>query len=258
MNSIDLIDVCAWTGDWNTLSVDGDVDAVRESLHACGVGQIHLSSLRTVWGHNLHLGNIDVYEAADRFDDVSPVPLLDPTLATWADELARATQRDDVSIVRLLPAYSGYTLDDQRVSACAEAVQAAGLILSIQMRIEDERRNHPKARVPDVPFDKITAFAHQYPDLPVVIGGAPWRSVLSGAGAILASDHIYAETSQMDGVDSIALIIAAGLGERLLFATHTPLFMPLAGVARILLDLSAEHATAILGGNASRLLNRQV
>ncbi len=256
MNSIDLIDVCAWTGDWNTLSVAGGAGAVRESLRACRVSQIQMSSLRTVWGHNLHLGNVDAYEAADRFDNVVPVPLLDPTLATWREELARATKRDDVSIIRLLPAYSGYTLDDPRVSACAEAVQAAGLILSVQMRIEDERRNHPNARVPDVPFEQITTFAHRHRDLPVVMGGAPWRAVLSGAKAILACDHVYAETSQMDGVDSITLMIEAGLGERLLFATHAPLFIPLAGVARILLDLSAETAAAILGGNARRLLNR--
>ena len=75
---------------------------------------------------------------------------------------------------------------------------------------------------------------------------------------MLAGEHIYAETSQMDGVDSLALMVDAGLSSRLLFATHAPLFMPLAGIARILLDLNEADATALLGGNARRLLARRL
>ena len=51
-------------------------------------------------------------------------------------------------------------------------------------------------------------------------------------------------------------MIDAELGERLLFGTHTPLFTPLAGFARIVTDLSESDAAAILGGNAMRLLPR--
>jgi len=255
MTPIDLVDVCAWTGDWNTLSVEGDPETVTQNLRACGVTQIHLASLRTVWGHNLHLGNIDAYVAADQSDAVCPVPLIDPTLATWPEELAKAVLHEDVRLVRWLPSYSGYTLDDPRASDCARQVHEAGLSLSIQVRIEDERRQHPRARVPDVSFEEVIAFAQNHPQLPIVIGGAAWRTVLSGAEKMLAGEHIYAETSQMDGVDSLALMVAAGLSSRLLFATHAPLFMPLAGIARILLDLNEVDATALLGGNARRLLD---
>lgn len=250
------IDVSAWTGDWNTLSVPGDIAAVHQSLLGCGVRQIHLASLRTIWGHNLHLGNDDAYDAADQFAEIHPVPLLDPTLATWPEELARATARDDVAIVRWLPSYSGFSLTDACAIACAAAVQAAGLVLSIQVRMEDERRNHPRARVPDAPLADILSFAHSNPKLAVIIGGAGWSPVLGAASDILAADNIYCETSQMDGVDSLLLMTQAGLGPRLLFATHAPLFMPLAGLARIVMDLDPVTAAAILCSNAEGLLSR--
>ncbi|MBT3346086.1 MAG: amidohydrolase family protein [Gemmatimonadetes bacterium] len=249
-----MIDVGAWTGDWNTLSVPGDAATVRQSLMGCGVGQIHMASLRTVWGHNLHLGNEDAYAAADRFEEIQPVPLLDPTLATWPEELARAADREDVDIIRWLPSYSGFKLTDPCALACAAAVQEAGRVLSIQMRIEDERRQHALARVPDVPLADIIAFAHRHPSLRVIIGGAGWSPILAAAKDILAGEWIYAETSQMDGVDSMRLIVEAGLGARLLFATHAPLFMPLAGLARIIIDLESEPVEAILAGNARRML----
>ncbi len=255
MTETRLIDVAAWTGDWNTLSVPGDAAAVRQSLLDCGVGQIHMASLRTVWGHNLHLGNEDVFEAADQFEEIQPVPLLDPTLATWPEELARAADREDVDIIRWLPSYSGFQLTDPCAEACAAAVEEAGRVLSIQVRIEDERRQHPRARVPDTPLAEIIAFAHRHPTLPVIIGGAGWSLILAAADDILAGERIYAETSQMDGVDSIRLMVEAGLGSRLLFATHTPLFIPLAGLARVVIDLEPEPVEAILAGNARRLLD---
>ena len=40
-----------------------------------------------------------------------------------------------------------------------------------------ERRQHPRARVPDVSFEEVIAFAQNHPQLPIVIGGA--------AGAVL-------------------------------------------------------------------------
>jgi len=45
-----------------------------------------------------------------------------------------------------------------------------------------------------------------------------------------------------------------GLVDKLLFGSHTPLFIPLSAVARVVIDLDAAAATKILGGNAARVL----
>ena len=46
----------------------------------------------------------------------------------------------------------------------------------------------------------------------------------------------------------------AGAGRRLLWASHAPLFMPRAAVARVLADLDDTEAWALLHGNARDLL----
>ena len=58
----------------------------------------------------------------------------------------------------------------------------------------------------------------------------------------------------MDGMDSLLRLVDAGLAPRLLYGSHAPFFMPLAAVARVILDLDAETANLIMHDNASTLL----
>ena len=83
-----IIDVNAWTGPWPALvNVPFDVASVRSSLRAYGVKRIFMAPLAAAWSANPHLCNQVVYEAADEHDDISPVPVIDPTLPTWPEEL---------------------------------------------------------------------------------------------------------------------------------------------------------------------------
>ena len=96
--------------------------------------------------------------------------------------------------------------------------------------------------------------ARRNPRVAVVIGGATWSAILALAPQILALERLYADVSQADGMDSLLRMVEAGLTPRLLFGTHAPFFVPLAGLARVVLDLEAPEAEAVLGGNARRLL----
>jgi predicted TIM-barrel fold metal-dependent hydrolase len=44
------------------------------------------------------------------------------------------------------------------------------------------------------------------------------------------------------------------MGDQLLYGSHAPLFVPLAGIARIVADVDEVEAAAILGGHAEKLL----
>ncbi len=248
---MEIVDVCAWTGHWASLRLPGSADRVVASLEQVGVGRVLLSPLDAAFAHNPHLANADVYAAAECFPAVRPVPVLDPGLATWREELALAVDRG-APAVRWLPAYGGYDLKD--VDECAAAVGEAGLVLFVQTRLEDPRRQHPGAVVPDVDPAAVAALARRNPRVPVVIGGATWKAVLDLGPQILALERLHADVSQADGMDSLLRMVEAGLAPRLLFGTHAPFFVPLAGLARVVLDLEAPEAEAILGGNARRLL----
>lgn len=75
---------------------------------------------------------------------------------------------------------------------------------------------------------------------------------------LLERPRFFADVSQADGMASLALFVETGLTEKLLFGTHAPLFVPQAGMARVLTELDDTAARAILGGNARRILENSI
>lgn len=248
-----VIDINAHTGHWPTHPVDGDLRAVRSSLKAVGVDRICVSPLDAAWCRNPHHDNVPLYTACEAWEDVWPVPVLDPTVPTWPSELARAKQEPRVKLVRLLPAYSAYSLAeaDELLSALSEA----GLAAIVQTRLEDPRRQHPLGQVPDVPAKEIASAAERHPGLTVIIGGARTGEIRGLTDRLLAAPGLYADVSQADGLDAVKGLVEEGLRDRLLFGSHAPLFIPFSAVSRVVTDLSDEDAEAILGGNAQRIID---
>jgi len=247
-----IVDINCWTGHWGTHPLRGEAQAVRDSAKQIGVDRLFMSPLNGVWAQNPHLANESVYEASERWDDVYPVPLLDPTVATWQEEVARARDCARVRLVTWLPAYSQYDLS--AVDECATAIGGAGLGLIVQTRLEDPRRQHAGAVIPDADPREAAELARRNPGVTVIIGGAVWTAIRELAEELLGLPNLYADVSQADGADTISVLAEAGLTSRLLFGTHAPFFVPLAGIARVVTDVDDQTASAILGGNATGLL----
>ncbi len=248
-----IIDINAYTGHWPSHPVVGALDRVRASLKEYGVERICVSPLDAAWCRNPHRFNNDLYTAADDTDDVYPVPVLDPTIATWRDELERAKQQPRVRLVKLLPAYSGYDLDV--ASELFTSLTGAGLGVIVQTRLEDPRRQHPLAQVPDVPAAEIADAAERHPDLTVIIGGPRTAEIRAHKNRILGLPNLYADVSQSDGMDAVKVLVEDGLRDKLLFGSHAPLFIPYSALARVVTDLSDDDAAAILGANAERIVS---
>jgi hypothetical protein len=249
-----MIDTCAWTGHWGSFAIPDGAREVVDYTAAAGANLVLLSPLDGVWAHNPHAANVTVYTAAQTDARVLATPLLDPTVATWMEQLQQAVD-STAPMVRWLPAYSGFALT--AADDWARAIGDARRVLWVQTRLEDPRRQHPLGVVPDVDAADVIDLARRHPDLPVVLGGATWKTVLDLAPAILSLPHCYADISQVDGMDSALRLVDAGLASRLLYGSHTPLFMPLAAAARVAFDLDDETAHLILHDNASRLLGKE-
>jgi uncharacterized protein len=245
-----IIDVNAFAGHWPFSPVRGDLPAVRASLQALGVERLCVSPLDSAWCRNPHLANAALYESAATFEDVWPVPVLDPTVATWRAQLARAASEPRVRLVRLLPTYSPYRLT--QADALLRAAAEAGLGVLVQTRLEDPRCQHPLARVPDLPASEVAEAAARHPELTVILGGARTAEIQALRERLRAMPHFYADVSQADGLDAVRLLVEQGLGDKLLFGSHAPLFVPHAALARVVTDLPDADAAAILGGNAAR------
>ena len=88
----------------------------------------------------------------------------------------------------------------------------------------------------------------------MILGGARTGEIRALRERLRALPRFYADVSQADGLDAVRLLVDGGLGEKLLFGSHVPLFLPHAALARVVTDLSDTDAAAILGGNAARAL----
>ncbi|MDA0748343.1 MAG: amidohydrolase family protein [bacterium] len=248
-----IIDINAFTGSWPTHPVDGALNTVRNTLQEYGVDLIYISPLEAAWCRNPHRFNGALYRSAGAYSNVYPVPVLDPTVATWQDELTRASKELRIQMIRLLPAYSQYNLED--VGDFLQTIAKAGLAVIVQTRLEDPRRQHPLGQVPDVPAAKIAEAAERHPDLSFIIGGPRTGEIRNLKDKLLSLSNLYADVSQADGLDAIKVLVEDGLKDKLLFGSHAPLFIPYSALSRVVTDLSDEDAEAILGNNAERLFN---
>ena len=249
-----IIDLNAFTGTWPFYPVVGDIKTVRNSLKAYGVDRIFVSPLEAAWCRNPHRFNQQLYQTVEALDDVWPVPVLDPTVATWQKELDKAVEQPEVILVRLLPAYSPYELPE--ADELMKALIESGLGVIVQTRIEDPRRQHPLAQVPDVPAAEVAEAAERHPDLTVIIGGPRIGEIRQLKDRLLKLPNLYADVSQAEGINAMRELVEDGLTEKLVFGSHAPMFIPYSALSRVLTDLDNETAAAILGGNAARLMGQ--
>jgi predicted TIM-barrel fold metal-dependent hydrolase len=246
-----IIDINAWAGSWGTFPVEGEVQQVKAALKAAGVGRFFLSPMHAAWCHNPHLCNELVYQAAARDAAIVAMPVLDPTIPTWAEEFNRAV-RLKVRCIKLLPAYSCYTL--QQAEDLLVAAAKTEMRVMVQTRLEDPRRQHPLAQVPDVPVKDIVDAARRFPEVKFVIGGASSVEISKVKDELFSFPNLFADTSQLDGVNAVATMVESGLGGKLLFGSHAPFFIPLAGIARVINDLDDSQAAAIFSANLLRIM----
>ena len=247
-----IVDMNAHFGQWPFRPLEGDLHAVRASLGACGVDRIFVSPIEAAWCRNPHRINRALYRAVEKTDDVWPVPVLDPTVATWREELARAAQHEKVRLIRLLPAYSPYPLSEADVLLSALAETGLGAI--VQTRLEDPRRQHPLAQVPDILAADVAELAAGHPDLTVIIGGPRTGEIRNLKERLLEFPNLYADVSQADSMDAVKVLVEEGLSHKLVFGSHAPFFIPYSALSRVVTDIDDGAAEAILGGNAARIL----
>lgn len=250
-----IVDLNAFAGNWPFYPVKGDMGSVRKSLHKYGIKQIFISPLDGVWCRNPHIFNSRLYQEADILEDIWPVPIIDPTIATWKKELEYALKNPKVKLVKLLPAYVPYRLSeaDSLLSSLTEA--DTGVI--IQTRMEDPRRQHPLAQVPDVPAKEIAFAAERHSDLIIIIGGPRRSDIMSIKSQLLDLPNFYADVSQVEGMNGLLELVESGLKSKLVFGSHAPIFIPHSAMVRVITDLDDETSKAILWENAKQIINRR-
>ncbi len=110
----------------------------------------------------------------------------------------------------------------------------------------------------DVDFDHIEQLAGDYPGLPVILESGDQKLLYHGErimDALRKHAGLYLCSYNFVNWMGHENLLAAGLGERLLFGTHAPLYAPDVAMAPIIMgDFDWSWKSALAGNNLRRLL----
>ncbi len=194
-------------------------------LKGQGVTQAWAGSFDAVLHKNPGAANERLAEECRRYRGfLVPFGAVNPLLSGWEEDLRRCQEQFKMPGVRVHPNYHGYRLADpageRLVNACAER----GLILQIAVMMEDERTQHPLARVPHVDVEPLAALLKARPGLRVIL--LNWaRGVKPALAAQLArTGRVWLDISSVEGVGGLASLLESVPREQVLFGSHAPFY----------------------------------
>lgn len=246
-------DASSWIGHWPFgLEPALGPAELAARLRRGGVARALVSPLAAVFAPEPGPANRDLLEETRKFGSLVPVPVINPRLANWRDQLAEVAADRRVRAVRVLPAYHDYRLGSPAMAELAAELDARGLRLLVQARLIDERHEFHALTIQPVPAKEVGAFLRRAPRRPVLVSGL-LRAELLG----LAADHpqMLADLSFVEWHDTLASLRGKVPARQVAFATHTPFLVT--GAARAKLDaapLGTRDRALIAGGNLDKFL----
>jgi hypothetical protein len=250
---MNYFDASTWIGKWPFAFVDAHTaKSLAAHLKAHGIRRALVSPIDAVFEPAPDPANSALLRSTRGIKSFVPVPVINPALANWRDQLNAVTADARVRAVRLLPAYHNYRLRGKAVDDFAADTVRRRLRVIVQVRLIDERHEHHAMNIKPVKPADFAAFAARHPRLRVMASGFLRSETLAIArkcpGALL--DLSFAEWHE-----TIRHLLAKMSAHQLAFASHTPFLITAA--ARAKLDISGvaeSKAAAIASRNLKRWL----
>lgn len=252
------VDVNVTLGRWPFRRLPFDeTPALVGKLRQQGVTAAWAGTFDGVFHHDLAAANARLAEDCRRQGRgwLRPFGSVNPKLPGWKRDLQQCAEVHRMAGIRLHPTYHGYGLDD---AAFAQLLVLAGrhrLIVQIVADLEDERTQHPLARVPHANLQPLVPLLRAGTGARVVVlnwarsASLPLAKQLAEAGACLD----IATVENVGGVDNLVRQLSVN---RVVFGSHAPLFYFESAALKLQESaLTAETSWAIRAGNAMRLLS---
>ena len=249
------LDVDAWLGAWPFQYFRDDTAAkLEERLVSEGFAHALVGSPEAAFNHDCLETNRRLLKRLAGRRTLRPVVALDPTKADWTDALALA-RGEGAAAVRLFPTFHVYELGLPACLAAVERVAADdGLPLFVQMRMEDERTHHLRARVPAPTVASVIDLARRFPSLAVVAVCPYYHEAveLAAGPANLRFDLSHVETLR-----TVTSLLSEVPLDRVLLGSHVPFLQSRAALMKIEAPyVSVEARRAIGWENAEAILGR--
>lgn len=246
-----IIDTHVWTGNWPFDNHPGfSAEQAASRLAECGITRGMISHLGTLFATDTAPANASLIAECQAHPSLSPVPILNPTIPGWLEQLEEYQAIETVRAVKICPNYHNYTLRSRAVNALVAAVSRTRLKLIIQIRLIDERSRYFALNIKGVPVADLHAILSRHPRLHPLLLGIYLKEVQELAD--LAS-NFSSDLSMVDWLRPLEVLRRKLPASRILFGSNTP-FLTTAAVLQKLTSsaVPADKRQLVSAGNARR------
>jgi hypothetical protein len=246
-------DANTWIGRWPFSFADAHTPrSLVAHLARHGITRALVSPLDAVFAPAPQPANLALLAATRGFRSLVPVPVINPALAGWREDLAAVAADKRVRAVRLLPNYHNYPLAHPAVDQLIAALRPRGLRLIVQVQLIDHRHEYHAMTLKPVPAKDLAALLKRHPKLPLLASGLMRPDLLKLAPK---HAHLLADLSFAEWHDTMEHLLAKVPARQLAFASHTPFLITAAANAKLDTSTlpSAERAV-IAADNLRRFL----
>jgi hypothetical protein len=255
-----MIDVNAYLGHFAFRRLrHNTADSLLALMDAKKIDKAVVSSAAAITYRNAQAGNEDVAEETKGHRDrLIPFAVINPFYAGWQDDLKICHEDFGMAGLRLYPKWHNYSLSSP---CCRELINAAterGMVISIPIRVEDNRERSWLLNIPDVPLEEIIELVKAFPKSRfLLLNGLDYvRSPLGRKNNGLPSNYAI-ELSRLSAVlaNELGQLITNLGAERLMFGTGMPFNYPDPALIKLeVLDASDPDKEKIRGQNAASWL----
>lgn len=250
---MNYFDANTWTGRWPFAFNEGHSPrSLAAHLRQHGIGRALVSPLDAVFAPEPGPANQKLLRTTEGLAGLVPVPVINPALANWREELTTSAADPRVCAVRILPRYHNYRLNLPALEELAAEIVRRKLRFIVQVRLIDERHEFHAMNLKPVPPAELGAFLARQPKLPVIASGLLRSEILA-----LAPKHtdLLADLSFAEWHDTIPHLLARVPVRQLVFASHTPFLVTAAARAKVSpTHVAAAQLRRITSGNLERWL----
>jgi predicted TIM-barrel fold metal-dependent hydrolase len=189
-----------------------------------------VSSASAITYRNSQAGNEEVAEEVRGHSDrLIPFAVINPFYAGWRDDLKICHEEFSMAGLRLYPKWHNYQLSS---ACCRELVNAAterGMVISIPIRVEDNRERSWLLNVPDMPLEEIVEVVKAHPKARfLLLNGIGYTGCPLGRKDNGLPSNYAIELSRLSAVlaNELGQLITNLGAERVMFGTGMPFNYP--------------------------------
>jgi hypothetical protein len=251
-----IVDVNAYLGNFAFRRLRHNTAASLLSLmDSKRIDKAVVSSASAITYRNAQAGNEEVAEEVRGHSDrLIPFAVINPFYAGWQDDLKICHEEFGMAGLRLYPKWHNYQLSGACCRELANAASERGMVISIPIRVEDNRERSWLLNVPDVPLEEIVELVKAHPKARfILLNGIGYTGCLLGRKDNGLPSNYAMELSRLSAVlaNELGQLITNLGAERVMFGTGMPFNYPDPALVKLeVLDASEADKEKIRSQNA--------